>query len=623
MVYPLNVVSLQIWYTKLVPEVVRAGRALGCALAVGKGVPRGRRWLMMTVVALTLPAASAPAFSVGGPPAAPSRGRPAHPVPVAATTTAPSGFILGEGWGCASLRFRDETRWQCWDAGPHPTTWEVPWLTGRAAVAGRNRVCALDSQGASFHCWRRPIRGQPARELPETEWQGAGPAPNEDVYARQHRADRAGSATLGAGFACLQARGGVFCVGDDRFGQRGGSAPPGPDARARDPAFVRGTSPADSVVAGTWHACALAVPSGYRSAYAACWGRDDVGQLGAPATSTCAADGREVPCSRQPVRGPAVGTDDGLGMLAAGDLFTCLATSAELRCWGASRDGFFGAPQACPDLLRRAWPTAAGPVAAPRAACAQAPVVLAEWSGGSSYPSSMAAGPRGLCVAERGAAGVWCRGAIPTPRAEGIGGPTPSPGDDAAACAMSGDRVVCWGQGYAGAGPLDQPVSVTFATAVPAGQAAQFDLPRDDHDQSQVGLLPCQRVVAPLPACSPQIASGARAWSDVLADAPTRVGRTIGVRGALDVSEYRNMMTSNPPWVSAPLVLGGAPPLFLGDHSCGAYGTRRICCDLPAYGQTVVATGRLEALPPGSLYSQESPWLLASPTLCEETPSPR
>ena len=42
---------------------------------------------------------------------------------------------------------------------------------------------------------------------------------------------------------------------------------------------------------------------------------DDAGQLGAPAPSICTAGGQQVPCARLPVRGPSIGTADGVAAL--------------------------------------------------------------------------------------------------------------------------------------------------------------------------------------------------------------------------------------------------------------------------------------------------------------------
>src|SRR6185295_8018623 len=120
--------------------------------------------------------------------------------------------------------------------------------------------------------------------------------------------------------------------------------------------------------------------------------RGDAGQLGLAPPDSCRTAREAFPCSRTPKRVP-LGRPQSL--VVAGDLFTCAmaapaarATPAAsgavatgdvtaLSCWGASRDGFFGAAADCPGRLRDAWPTRAGPVVAPRAACASAPIAVA------------------------------------------------------------------------------------------------------------------------------------------------------------------------------------------------------------------------------------------------------
>ena len=114
---------------------------------------------------------------------------------------------------------------------------------------------------------------------------------------------------MGGTFACLrtsQAQG-VFCLGDDRFGQLGSSAPPRPQSAAGDPAFVRDVGREVKPALGTWHACALAAPRTMSDPLPiVCWGRGDHGQLGAPAPDKCIVDGQVVACARTPVRGPRV-----------------------------------------------------------------------------------------------------------------------------------------------------------------------------------------------------------------------------------------------------------------------------------------------------------------------------
>src|SRR5689334_17658352 len=105
---------------------------------------------------------------------------------------------------------------------------------------------------------------------------------------------------------------------------------------------------APSIALGTWHGCAIAAPNGLGAdVYAACWVRGDLGQLGAPPPDICNVDGNPVGCSRSPRKN--VRLEDGRAVLKAGDQFTCVTEPSGIRCWGANRDGFFGAPDSCPE----------------------------------------------------------------------------------------------------------------------------------------------------------------------------------------------------------------------------------------------------------------------------------
>jgi hypothetical protein len=130
-----------------------------------------------------------------------------------------------------------------------------------------------------------------------------------------------------------------------------------------------------SVAVGFWHACASGSTPTQPNDVVYCWGRDDAGQLGAPAPDVCDVDGREIPCARKPqgvpfelgLRGLVYAPNHGPPDLRAGDLFTCARTDSAIVCWGASRDRFFGEHALCPEGLRHTWPRLSGEsVAAPR-----------------------------------------------------------------------------------------------------------------------------------------------------------------------------------------------------------------------------------------------------------------
>jgi hypothetical protein len=64
----------------------------------------------------------------------------------------------------------------------------------------------------------------------------------------------------------------------------------------------------------------------------------------------------------------------------------------------------------------------------------------------------------------------------------------------------------------------------------------------------------------------------------------------------------------------APILLAGTPPLRLEGMYCSGDDSQ-VCCNAPAYGQTLIATGQLEQAESGS---GEKVWKLVGPALCEE-----
>jgi hypothetical protein len=537
---------------------------------------------------------------------------------------------MAEGWGCVGFDSEVGRVRQCWDAGPSPRAWVVPWLKDRVYVA-RDRVCEHDVSGLTFRCWHRPQRGESRpRELPAS-WQWLNPhrAGWDDVY---NRGDRLDTVFMGGTFACLRTTKdqGVFCLGDDRFGQLGSSARPDPKAGAGDPAFVRGLGREVAPVAGIWHACALAAPRGTEEIPVVCWGRGDHGQLGAPAPDTCLVDGRQVPCARTPVAGPSVA--DQMAVLGAGDLFTCITDQTGIRCWGASRDGLFGVRGSCPASLRRAWPTQDGPVPAPNASCTATPVAL---PGTTGFDSDFTVLPRQICYSS--VDGERCLSGVPKPRDDRIGHYIVSPGSDASACGMRGDKVFCWGEKYARpGGRLDQPLPVVLQPLPPLGDMAVIQSPDAARWKGKKNCQihrSCPHPVQKLPSCA-RGGGGteARPVMQILAAAPALAGQIVRARGALGVGESM----PNPPsgsgrcdpataccgWSMAHVVIGGdTGTLALFGLFCGG-DKSRVCCNAPAYGQTVVATGRLEpARAPTTVSQPGTGWQLTSASVCEEQQS--
>jgi len=525
---------------------------------------------------------------------------------------------LGVGWGCVDFNSELGPVNQCWDAGPEPRAWTVPWRV-EASDLLHDRFCKQD--GRKYRCWHRPHRGDrsPREMPPKYQWLVADD-PDED-QSESHR-ERVARAVTGGTFACLPPtkKGRVFCFGDDRFGQLGSSLQPSLHARADEPVFMSVDDGA--LTLGTWHACALAERRASDGLIPVlCWGRGDHGQFGAPAPDRCRAGGRSVPCARKPVVAMLVHDPlNPLATLAAGDLFTCVTSVRGTQCWGAQRDGLFGVPGSCPASLRQAWPTPDGPVPAPNASCTTSPVTL---PGGSDLGSHLRVRPREICYDVDGQ--EHCLSAVPNPRDPKLVNVRASPGSDASACGMRGDSVICWGEKYSPPNALDEPVVVKLEPLPPLDDMAMIDgTDSTPVPETSQGRQACQDPVRNLPPCDGT--EKTRSTSEVLAGAFSLAGLTIRVRGRLGVSNWVGTSSGCLPRRAcgvdnfccelreAPVVIGddGGTLSLVGMH-CQGDGAR-MCCNVPAYGQAVVATGRLE----GTRSHGSTPaWRLANVTVCE------
>ena len=525
---------------------------------------------------------------------------------------------MSEGWACAAFESERGRIHQCWEAGPHPRAFTVPWMKDRIYVA-RDRWCEHDTRAMTFRCWQRPHRGDTGpREMPPG-WQWLNP---HDVGSNEgNRGDRLEDVIMGGTFACLRtnAAQGVFCLGDNRFGQLGSSARPRPQSRPGDPAFVRGLGYEVKPALGTWHACALAepgAPSESEEISVVCWGRGDHGQLGAPAPDRCIVGGKAVACARRPVHGPRV--ESQMAALGVGDLFTCVSAKGGTRCWGANRDGLIGVRGSCPASLRRAWPTPDGPVPAPNASCTAKPVKL---PGATMFDSTFEVAPREIRYQG------YVLSAIPAPRDPKLGRELVSPGSDASWCAPRVDGVVCWGEKYSPPGAPAKPVQIVFEPRPSLGDLAVIDDPPAAATRKNCQIeRPCLYPVPRLPTCAGDDDPGIPV-SEILAKAKSLSGGIVRVRGALGVGTLRPI--PNPffsssnlcrPAVScckqleSPALVGG-PDGALALDRLGCVGDEsRACCNIPAYGQPVIATGVL------SLEPEERTtvgWRLVNASVCE------
>jgi hypothetical protein len=554
-------------------------------------------------------------------------GRDTAPAPPQAT-----GAIVGERWGCASYDTGWSLGYQCWEAGSRPRARRVPWMDGKRFQTAPEHLCSLSDPVEDFRCWKRPAPGErTARPLP-ADWQWLYPA-EEQWYQTGKRRPLVDGAHVGGTFSCLRTTqgSGVFCFGDDRFGQRGGGtgAPTG-NGGPRDRAFVPDVWPADFMAVGTWHGCAYAAPGGMaHGGHISCWGRADHGQLGAPAPDRCRVEGREVACARKPVKGVAVSDRETLLALGAGDLFTCLTNDQGIRCWGASRDAIFGAPGSCPESLRRAWPTLHGPVPAPRAACSPRPVPL---PGATHFDPNFVVRPRAVCFDQGGA--QTCLGAVPRPRGLSVAGQVISPGSDASACAVRDGRVFCWGEAYSPAQALDVPVAVTLEATAPLGESAvaRSGGSRAWEDPGCLIRRGCPTRVRPLRLCArvaPRPGGGASAvptWTELESHAEKLSGTVVRVRGPLGVEPVagkgpacrtKDGQRACCGATFADVLLGGGSHANLALQGLKCGGDESLtCCNAPAYGQTVIASGRLTPVP-DAVWNKPH-WMLAKPKLCAE-----
>jgi hypothetical protein len=317
--------------------------------------------------------------------------------------------------------------------------------------------------------------------------------------------------------------------------------------------------------------------------------------------------------------------------LLPSDMYTCSMTGGPLTCWGASRDGLFGSADACPPGLVKAWPTLTATVPAPAASCSPTPVNVPGFKH-ASYDTSV--GPRGICATVQGH--VRCAGAIRTPSGN-VGSPRVSPGDDASACGIADDDVVCWGERYSPGDDPTQPVVIALDTSAAAGLPVIDTPPRPDApwgDACDVHFG-CERAVAPLPACA--ASKTGRPWSALVADVQTLKSTIISVKGRLFVGRRASRGTTvteqgameTPPDSCEPGQCCNSErrPVVVADDGAGARegllldeldcrgDDSRLCCNAPAFGQAVVATGKL--------VWGYSAWKLNAPALCAVPASAR
>lgn len=179
-----------------------------------------------------------------------------------------------------------------------------------ALVVGDRHTCAI-AAGAVW-CWGANGSGQ----------LGDG-STTSNPRPRQALASGATAVAAGAAHTCAVASGTLQCWGDNSGGQaNGGANAPGTFTKP-NPVSIGPIAPA-SAAAGASHTCALGT-----GGEVACFGANDHGQLGGPASA----------------RGALTVNVAAARALAAGFAHTCaLLADGGLECWGANDRGQVGAP---------------------------------------------------------------------------------------------------------------------------------------------------------------------------------------------------------------------------------------------------------------------------------------
>ncbi len=326
--------------------------------------------------------------------------------------------------------------------------------TVTAVSAGDNHTCAI-ADGGVF-CWGQNDYG----EL------GNGTSAQSAVPVQAGSISNASALATGYMHTCAIADGTVYCWGDNSRGQLGDDT----NTPRTSPVAVGGLLTGKivtSIAAGAAHTCAIADGLAY------CWGSDVSGQLGNNATGS----GNN---SSVPVAVLASGVLSGLNVTAvtAGEAHTCVIAGGKAFCWGYANYGQLG---------NNATNLSAVAVA-----------VSAPWAAGAKL-TSLTAGQYFTCVAADGKAYCWGEGTSgqlgngstsnrSTPVAVTASGDLSGTvsqlaGGGQHTCAVSADAAACWGAN--GSGRLgnnsttstSQPVAVAATNATTCASGASLITP--------------------------------------------------------------------------------------------------------------------------------------------------
>lgn len=237
------------------------------------------------------------------------------------------------------------------------------------------------------------------------------------------------------------------------------------------------------------------------------------------------------------------------------------------------------------------------------------------------HPSSWSAGPRGLCVDDMDGTSS-CVGAIQAAR--GVSPIVVSSADDASACGVSSNRLVCWGAQYSPSEAANRKVELRFEQPARTLSVPVFDR-KASWDPSCMIHRACARDVEAIPRCRPGEES--QDWAKLASHAAEYRGQVVNVRGTLasgltsstliGCSRTLDKVDPDPSrlccnTVYAPVVLAATrDPLLLEWLDCRGDESRS-CCNVPELGGEVVASGKLESSDEG----RSGGWILRQPELC-------
>ncbi len=181
-------------------------------------------------------------------------------------------------------------------------------------AAGAEHTCASRKAGGIV-CWGKGATGQ------------LGQGKKEDSNRPVAVAGSSGAISglsLGSGHSCaITASRKVLCWGANGFGQVGSGHTSGFPELLQPQSVVK-VDDAVELSLGDDHGCVRRATGAV-----ACWGKGDIGQLGANITSNWS--------TRVPVTGLTSAT-----ALSSGRAFTCASTPGAVMCWGDDRDGQLG-----------------------------------------------------------------------------------------------------------------------------------------------------------------------------------------------------------------------------------------------------------------------------------------